>query len=219
MYLVQEYIAAKNLRDLVQQGRRFTEREVLEIALRSTNILEYLQHFTPPIIHRDIKPSNLMMSDDGDIHLIDFGAVRDKVLHDQKAEGGQMTIIGTYGYMPFEQYQGRAIPASDIFALGVSLIYLLSHKEPDEIDSSGIRLQFEDHVRVSDDFKRMLRRMTEPELSNRYASAAELRADLETLLAGKALSIPTKQQVRLWPALLILPYFLAVAAGFFVAPE
>jgi len=216
IYLVQEYIDAENLRDLVQQGKHFTEKETLEIALRASNILEYLHRFSPPIIHRDIKPSNLLISPNGDIHLIDFGAVRDKVLHDQKAEGGQMTIIGTYGYMPFEQYQGRAVPASDIFALGATLIYLLSHKEPHEIDSSGIRLEFENHVRVSDGFKRLLGKMIEPELQNRYASATDLRTDLETLLAGKPFFLPAKPQVRLLlPVAVVLSVAIAAAATLF----
>jgi len=217
MYLVQEYVSGENLWNIVQQGKHFTEREVLEIALRACIILEYLQQLSPPIIHRDIKPSNLMLSEHGDLHLIDFGAVRDKVLNDQKVESGPMTIVGTYGYMPLEQYQGRAVPATDIFALGVTLITLLSHKEPHEIDSSGMRLEFENHVRVSDGFKQLLRKMIEPELRNRYASASELRADLETLLAGKSLFTAAKPRARLRRAVMLLPFLLATLMVLFLS--
>lgn len=185
MYLVQEYIGADNLTALVERGRRFTEREVIEIALKATEILEYLHGFTPSIIHRDIKPSNLMLDNSGRLHLVDFGAVRDKVLNDQKSEAAGRTIVGTYGYMPFEQFQGNALPASDIFSLGATLVFVLSRKEPHEIESGGSRLEFESHVSVSSGMVAVLRKMLEPDAANRYASAQDLRGDLEALLAGK----------------------------------
>ena len=183
--LVQEYISGKNLEQLIREGKHFTEKEAIGIALEMTSILEYLHNFSPAIIHRDIKPSNLLVSEDGELHLVDFGAVRDKVLHYQKTEAGGFTVVGTYGYMPFEQFQGQAVPASDIYSLGMTLITLLSHKEPSEMENVGSDLAFEPYVNVSDGFKAVLKKMTAHRLEDRYISAKELRQDLDALLAGK----------------------------------
>ena len=183
--LVQEYVPGRNLAQSIADGRHYTEKEVIQIGLEVAKILEYLQKFSPPIIHRDIKPSNLLRSDEGTIHLIDFGAVRDKVLHHQKTEAGGFTVVGTYGFMPFEQFQGQAIPASDIYSLGVTLISLLSHKEPHEMESTGSSLNFEPHVNVSSGFKAVLQKMIAHRPEDRYALAEQLRHDLEALLAGE----------------------------------
>jgi serine/threonine protein kinase len=184
--LVQEYISGKNLAESIRAGKHYREKEVIEIGLQVTDILEYLHGFSPPIIHRDIKPSNLLESDDGELHLIDFGAVRDKVLHHQKTEAGGFTVVGTYGFMPFEQFQGQAVPASDIYSLGMSMITLLSHKEPHEMELTGSFLDFEPYLNVSANFRDVLKKMIAHRVEDRYASAAELRKDLEALLRGEA---------------------------------
>lgn len=183
--LVQEYIQGKNLGELIREGKRYTEEEVIRLGLEATKILEYLQDFSPPIIHRDIKPSNLLQSENGELHLIDFGAVRDKVLHHQKTEAGGFTVVGTYGFMPFEQFQGQALPASDIYSLGMSLIHLLSHKEPHEMEFVGSDVNFAPYINVSKDFERVLKKMVAHRLEDRYPNAVELRSDLEALLAGE----------------------------------
>jgi serine/threonine protein kinase len=190
LYLVQEYLEGKNLADWVASGRRFPEREVVEIALGVARILEYLQSFAPPLIHRDIKPSNVLLTGEGKVHLVDFGAVRDKVLHEPLLQRGGPTIVGTYGYMPLEQFEGQAVAASDVYSLGATLIYLLSHKEPWQMDKDGMRLDFHSHVQVSGGLARVLDRMIEPDWKKRHASAAELRRDLEGLQVRPAASKP-----------------------------
>ncbi|MCI0528181.1 MAG: hypothetical protein L0Y56_12150, partial [Nitrospira sp.] len=105
---------------------------------------------------------------------------------------GGSTIVGTYGYMPLEQFEGRAMPASDIYALGASLIYLLSHKEPGQIEKKELRLDFYPHVNVSEGFARILERMLEPAWERRYQSASHLKEELEGLLAGKTPSKVSK---------------------------
>ncbi|MGH9857211.1 MAG: serine/threonine protein kinase, partial [Acidobacteriota bacterium] len=67
--LVQEYIPGKNLAQLIQEGKRYTEKEAIQLALHATKILEYLHNFSPPIIHRDIKSSNLLLSENEELHL------------------------------------------------------------------------------------------------------------------------------------------------------
>ena len=185
LYLVQGHVEGRNLAELIRSGKHFTEREVIEIGLQVARILEYLHGLSPPIVHRDIKPSNILLDAHGQAWLVDFGAVRDKVLHEIMSEGGAPTIIGTYGYMPFEQFQGRAEPASDVYSLGVTLAYLLSHKDPHEMEGEAGRLDFRPHLRISKGFEKVLWRMTEPRLAARHASGAELAKDLEALLSGR----------------------------------
>jgi eukaryotic-like serine/threonine-protein kinase len=121
--LVQSYIAAKSLAQQLQAGRTFSEAEVKQLAESLLEILDYLHSQQPPVIHRDIKPSNLLLGDRsgnhvGQVYLVDFGSVQTLVAQ----EGGTITVVGTYGYMPPEQYGGRAMPASDLYSLGATLI-------------------------------------------------------------------------------------------------
>ena len=213
--LVQEYIPGTNLDQSIREGKHFTEKEIIGIGLELTRILEYLQNFSPPIIHRDIKPSNLLVSEDGELHLIDFGAVRDKVLHYQKTEAGGFTVVGTYGYMTFEQFQGQAVPASDIYSLGMTLITLLSHKEPPEMELTGSDLAFEPYVNVSEGFKSVLKKMIAHRLEDRYVSAKELSQDLEALLAGKQPQITRPRGKKISSGTLVallLVFFVAMFA-------
>ena len=218
IFLVQEFIDGQNLRDIVTDGKHFTEKEVIEIALQVAKILEYLHSLSPPIIHRDIKPSNIMIDSKREVHLVDFGAVRDKVLHSQKTEAGGYTVVGTYGFMPFEQFQGKAIPASDIYSLGACLLYLLSHKEPHEIESIGTRLELEHHISVSKEFMGVLRKMLEHDSLDRYQSAAELSADLRALLEGRTPSVvqvqPKVRSRSNWATLGLVLAIVMMAVGF-----
>ncbi len=185
IYLVQEYVKGKSLAQLVNEGKHFSEKEVITIALELTRILEYLHSLSPPIVHRDIKPSNITLSTDKQAYLIDFGAVKDTMLSDYSKSGGIPTIIGTYGYMAIEQFEGRALPVSDIYSLGMTLIYLLSHKEPANIEKKGLELDFRPHVNISGDFAKVIKKMVAPDYTKRYQTASELRQYLEDLLIEK----------------------------------
>lgn len=168
-YLVQEYIAGENLRDLVRQGRLFTEREVQDFLTRLLDILENLHAEDPPLVHRDIKPSNIIRRADGQGYaLVDFGAVGERVIHG----AGSSTVVGTSGYAPLEQLMGRALPASDLYALGASAIYLLSHTSPSELYGPGQALLFRDYVHISDEFADFLERLCAVHVEDRIKSAA-----------------------------------------------
>ncbi|HEY9704456.1 MAG TPA: serine/threonine-protein kinase, partial [Allocoleopsis sp.] len=123
--LVQTYINAPSLEKSFENGRRFTEDELKQIADKLLEILNYLHEHNPPVIHRDIKPSNILITNRsgnsiGDVYLVDFGSVQTVA---KNKEGGTITIVGTYGYMPPEQYFGKAGPASDLYSLGMTIIY------------------------------------------------------------------------------------------------
>jgi hypothetical protein len=182
LYLVQGYVDGRSLAQLAQDGRHFTEPEVVRITLEVARILAYLHQLHPPIVHRDVKPGNVVLDSGGQAWLVDFGAVRDRILHEIRTEGEEATVVGTYGYMPFEQFQGRALPATDVYALGMTVVFLLSHKQPHEIEAVSGRLELDAHVRASRPLRRVIRRMIQTRPEDRYPSAVELCADLEALL-------------------------------------
>jgi serine/threonine protein kinase len=186
-YIVQEFIDGATLADELA-AHRPNEREVLEIADELLEILSHLHSLSPPVIHRDIKPKNVMrrsavVADDphkrGPLVLIDFGSVRDAVR--DPALGGS-TIAGTLGYMAPEQFRGIATPASDLYALGVMMVVLLSGEPPEALLDHRNQLRWRaklDHVRpVTLD---LLERLLEPKPERRLKSALEAREKIETL--------------------------------------
>ncbi len=170
--LVQNYIDAQSLEEHLRQGRAFSMPEVVEIASQLLKILNYLHSHVPPIIHRDIKPSNVLLRDRtansaGTVYLVDFGSVQNLVA----IEGGTITVVGTYGYMPPEQFGGRATPTSDLYSLGATIIYLLTGTHPANLPQRDLRIRFEDAVSLDRPFERWLRRLIEPSLEKRFANA------------------------------------------------
>jgi hypothetical protein len=175
MYLVVERVPGETLGALIARGHRWTEagaRQFLEGLLET---LGYLHGLSPPVIHRDIKPSNVMVRPDGAPVLVDFGAVRD--LAARGADGG-LTVVGTAGYMPPEQAMGRAIPASDLFALGATMVHALTHRHPADLPRDGLVLRFRELVGIPEPFVELLEKMLEPDVKRRYERATTVLADL-----------------------------------------
>ena len=214
IYLVQEYVEGKSLGQFVREGKHFSEREVIEIALEILRILEYLHRLSPPIIHRDIKPGNITLSPDNRVYLIDFGAVKDTLASDYAQSAGVPTVVGTYGYMPIEQFEGRALPASDIYSLGMTMIYLLSHKEPGEMEKKGLQLDFQPHVNISDRLAKILNKMIAPDWNNRFQTASELKDELEGLLTEKPARVQSTPLKTFVPVIAVV-IFLVLGAGIF----
>ncbi len=109
------------------------------------------------------------MEEDEQVYLVDFGAVQDS---DAK-EGGTFTVVGTYGYTPIEQFGGRAVRASDLYALGATLIHLLAGIAPADLPQKDFRLHFSDKVSVSPGFVSWLEKLTEPSLERRFSSVEQ----------------------------------------------
>jgi len=172
--LVQSYIPAKSLEEWLKSGRTFSEAEVKQLAKALLEILDYLHSQQPPVIHRDIKPSNILLTNRsgnsvGDVYLVDFGSVQTLAAR----KGGTITVVGTYGYMPPEQFGGRNVPASDIYSLGATLIYLVTGRHPAELSQGNLQIQFESTVNLNPDLIAWLKWMTQPSLNRRLASAKE----------------------------------------------
>ncbi|MBA2662528.1 MAG: serine/threonine protein kinase [Bradymonadaceae bacterium] len=174
LFLVQRFVDGRSLQDRLDDGEVFSEERVRDVAVQALEILCYLHGLNPKVIHRDIKPSNLMLTPGGKVILIDFGAVREAVT----ADGLGSTIVGTFGYMPPEQYAGQSVAATDLFALGATCVQLLTGREPGELFEGLHTFRIPDDLPVTLGFERILLGMTEPEVSRRFQSAQEVLDEL-----------------------------------------
>ncbi|MCT7955747.1 serine/threonine protein kinase [Laspinema palackyanum] len=175
-YIVQEIAPGQSLQDWVASGWRPTELEVREIAKQLLDILVYLHQLTPPVVHRDIKPQNIIRQSDGKVFLVDFGAVQDTYRHTITSGS---TIVGTYGYMAPEQFRGQAKPATDLYGLGATLLFLLTHKDPADFPEKRMKINFRPYVNLTPEFADWLETMLEPIIEDRFKSAAEALGVLE----------------------------------------
>jgi serine/threonine protein kinase len=168
LLLIREYVEGQNLQESIDRGERIDESEARALARQLLEIADYIHSLNPPVIHRDIKPSNII--DTGDEYiLIDFGSVQ-SILPDKS---GGSTIVGTTGFMPHEQLMGRSEPATDLYSIGATLVYLLSHVHPSEFEMERMKLQFHDRVTVSDNFRMFLDKLLEPQVEDRPQTARQ----------------------------------------------
>ncbi|WP_254173933.1 serine/threonine protein kinase [Planktothrix pseudagardhii] len=167
-YLIRELVSGESLNAWLEKGWHSTEAEIKQIAVEILEILIYLHQLNPPIIHRDIKPQNIIRQADGTVFLVDFGSVQDVYRNTMSVSG---TFVGTIGYMPPEQLRGKAYPASDLYSLGGTLLYLLTHRSPDELPQKRMEINFRSTVNISPEFADWLERMLEPILEDRFQSA------------------------------------------------
>ena len=173
--LVMQRVPGENLRDLVTT-RRLSELELRDVLIRCLEIIDYLHTRSPPVVHRDIKPSNIVRAPDGKIALVDFGGVLDAA----RDKGGS-TIVGTFGYMAPEQLHGRATPATDIYALGATIVALAGGIEPEDVPRKGLAMDLDKHLPALDRTLRgVLVAMTDPDPDKRPQRAR----DVVALLAG-----------------------------------
>lgn len=99
---------------------------------------------------------------------MDFGSVQN-VYHSTLLKGS--TVVGTYGYMAPEQFRGAAVPASDLYGLGATVLYLLTHRSPAELPQERLKLSFRNHVNISRHFADWLEIMLESDVIDRFPSA------------------------------------------------
>ena len=172
-YLVQEHIPGKTIsQELALSGIK-TEAEVKQFLSEMLPILRYIHRQN--LLHLDIKPSNIIRrSSDNSLVLIDFGAVRrypDNTLSTTTERGS-----GTIGFAPSEQLAGKPAPTSDIYALGVTCLYLLTRISPLDlaISPQGQNLRWQESVQVSEHFTRILTKMLHPDHTRRFQSIEEL---------------------------------------------
>lgn len=155
-------------------GRNFLAHEALPIALQVCQVLQYLHEHDPPVIFRDLKPSNLMITPAGRIYFIDFGIAR----RFKAGQAKDTQELGTPGYCAPEQYgHGQTSPQSDVYAVGTTLLHLLTGRDPQSFNfqfppSRGLGVEPEALGEILD-------RCLKLKPQDRYPGASEIQHDLE----------------------------------------
>ena len=124
--LVMEYVDGISLAEYLEQNAPLGEREAGELMIRLCDIVAYLHEARPPVLYRDIKPANFMISETGELRLLDFGTALT-----ESGRSGNAVICGTPGYAAPEQLQGKSCHAdADVYALAAVWSYMLTGQDP-----------------------------------------------------------------------------------------
>ncbi len=172
-YLVQEYIDGQTMEQELNQNGIFSSEAVMDVLREILVVLKFVHD--KGAIHRDIKPTNIMRHRNGLIYLLDFGAVR------QVTKGGKSTGIFSEGYAPPEQINGSEVyPSSDLYALAVTCILLLTGKQPTDLyDSYNNSWRWHhDAPTVNPALAEVLDRMLQNSPSARFQSADAVLTEL-----------------------------------------
>ena len=178
-YMMLEYISGQDIRQFIKQNGPQKEHVVVEWAIQIASILKYLHEQDPPIIHRDLTPDNMVLRDDGSLVLIDFGAANEFL---SKATG---TFVGKQSFIAPEQFRGKAVPHSDIYAFGCTLYFLLTGKEPEALSTSSPR---QAGATVCDDLEDFVVCCTQMEARDRFQTAAQMLPILKKISASMLVS-------------------------------
>lgn len=194
-YLVQEYINGQTLEDKITRKGTCSEAEVQEIVNEMLKVLQFVHE--NGTIHRDIKPSNIMQHKNGLYYLLDFGAVK-QVTKSVGAAQGHSTGIYSVGYAPPEQMTGGQVyPATDLYALGVTAIHLLTGKPPEDLYDAyhNVWNWRASAPGVSDRFAQFLDKFLQFSPKDRYASAEEALQVLDTFALAASSHTQLQQPV------------------------
>lgn len=192
LFLVQDYVEGQTYHALLEarkrQGVRFNEAEVTQLMLQLLPVLQYIHSLG--VVHRDISPDNLILRNlDGLPVLIDFGGVKQlaatvasQFLAAQGVASSSATRLGKVGYSPPEQMQGGIVfPHSDLYALGATVVVLLTGKEPQQlIDPQTLMWNWRREVNLTPKLDSVLDRMLQPRPSDRFSSVGEVLQALTT---------------------------------------
>ena len=185
LFLVQDYVPGQTYRFLLdarkRQGLRFIEAEINQLLIQILPVLEYIHSLG--VLHRDISPDNLILRlSDGMPVLIDFGGVKqvaatvESLFAEANGTPGPATRIGKLGYAPVEQMQmGIVSPHSDLYALAVTVLVLLTGKEPHQLlDTQTLHWNWRAECSLSPNLSLVLDKMLAQQPSQRYSSAREV---------------------------------------------
>ena len=192
-YLVQEFINGENLEEELARTGPFSEVAVKEVMEEMLKILQFVH--SKGSIHRDIKPSNIMRDKEGKLYLLDFGAV--KQIAAGNVPGGGSTGIYSMGFAPPEQMSGNQVyPATDLYALGVTCLYLLTGKSAQDLyDPYHTTWNWRTYAPpISDRLGQVLDRLLLAAPKDRYQSAIEVLEALNEPIANPLIQSPTPLQ-------------------------
>lgn len=173
LYLVMQRIEGESVHARRKAGHPSDATEVVRMLEDASDAFAYLHGRSPPVIHRDVKPGNVLRKPDGSFAFVDFGSVRDRL----RPEGGS-TVVGTFGYMAPEQFQGRASPATDVYGIGATALAMLTGREPEELPHRGLAIDVARAVPPGTprELVAVLESMLRPDPDERASSVAEALA-------------------------------------------
>ncbi|WP_421655447.1 protein kinase domain-containing protein [Leptothermofonsia sp. ETS-13] len=179
-YLIMEWVHGQDLSQQVMKNGPFSQDEAIATILQVCDVLDYLHQQPLPFIHQDIRPENLIQRPSTfnpyTIAVVGFASLK---------ELAEDTSLAPSGYTAPEQRRGHPTPASDLYALGPVLVYLLTGKEPQEFYAQreqGFRLYPEYVPGLSPEMVTVIRKLTNPPLEDRYSSAREVAEALSLML-------------------------------------
>ncbi|MEO0536709.1 MAG: protein kinase [Cyanobacteria bacterium P01_A01_bin.123] len=195
-YLVQEFVDGIDLDYEIAIGQRWSESQAMRFLQEMLPLLAFVHNHN--VIHRDIKPANIIRRcQDGKLVLIDFGAVKQIQVKQPKLSGqtSVAVIIGTPGYMPAEQANGKPHFSSDIYALGMVAIQALTGLLPRQLreDDNG-ELIWRDQAEVSDRLASILTKMVRQYFKHRYQTATDALADIQSLITDAQPAVDDHKQ-------------------------
>lgn len=184
-FLVQEYIPGHPLSKEITPGTRWETERVIQLLAEVLPILEFVHN--NGVIHRDIKPDNIIRrSSDNKLVLVDFGAVKQvkmPSLMTQELQNNETVAIGTPGYMPSEQGQGRPRPSSDIYALGMIAIQALTGLNPTQLpeDPTTGEILWQHYAQTSQQLTAILSKMVRHYFKYRFQTANDALQAINTI--------------------------------------
>lgn len=164
-YLVLEYVDGIPLEQKVNEDGPLPETEVRALARQMCEMLIHLHGMTPPVVHRDFTPDNLILRKDGTLKLVDFNVAT------QVDSSSATSVVGKHAYLPPEQFRGQPVPASDIYAMGGTLFFLLTAQTPEPICANHPK-RLRDGV--SGEMDLIVATATAIDPANRFRSASEI---------------------------------------------
>ena len=194
-YLIIDYIEGKDLQRIIDENGNSGPgaKEVVDWGIQLCELLEFLHNRKTPIIYRDLKPSNIMLRDkDKAVFLIDFGIA---CPYRSDTSGLSRTRIGTVGYMPPEQFHGKYFPASDIFALGATIYYLLTGKVHVLF---GYKPMNSINSEIPEELDNIVQHSLEIIPSKRFKTATEMKIELKNFLRSDRYTTHVITELDLW---------------------
>jgi serine/threonine protein kinase len=196
-FITMEFVEGQDLKKLIRQSGQLAIGTTIKIAKQVCDGLA--EAHTSGVVHRDLKPSNIMIDDDGNARIMDFGIARSL---EAKGITGAGVMIGTPEYMSPEQVEGKDVDQrSDVYSLGIILYEMTTGRVPFEGDTPftiGMKHKGEMpqnpkelNTQIPEDLSRVVLRCLKKEKDKRYQSAGEVRSELASIESG----LPTTEKV------------------------
>ena len=198
-FLVEEWIEGETLTERIQRTGPLTESEVRSLLIQLLPIIDFIHR--QQIVHRDIKPDNIILrAQDNQPVLIDFGAVKEAMgtVINSQGKSSQSIVVGTPGFMPPEQSAGRPVFSSDLYSLGLTAIFLLTGKIPQDLEidpMTGQILWHSNQPHISQGLRQILDRAIHLQPLNRFMTALEMQ---------QALSLSNSDTPTAWKSTIVV---------------